>query len=267
MSEYDFSDTRRFGERVQFGHTAGDYRRFRAGFPPEFFDALAKRGWIHPGQRALDLGTGTGTVARGLAAQGLVVVGRDRSAEMLESAKALDREAGVAVSYELGAAEDLGGADGVFEVVTAGQCWHWFDGMKATAEVSRVLRKGGRVIIAHFDWLPLRGNVVEATERVIEAFNPTWTMGGRTGIYPRWLTDLAEGGFQAIETFSFDVVQSYSHEAWRGRVRASSGVGASLDTAMVERFDSALAGVLRSGFSEEPLAVSHRVWAVSALKG
>jgi ubiquinone/menaquinone biosynthesis C-methylase UbiE len=56
--------------RADFGKTAIDYGRHRAGFPDEFFDRLAKSGIIRTGMRALDLGTGTGTVARGLALRG-----------------------------------------------------------------------------------------------------------------------------------------------------------------------------------------------------
>ena len=43
---------------MDFGRTAVDYAARRAGFPEAFFDALAGRGWIAPGMRALDLGTG-----------------------------------------------------------------------------------------------------------------------------------------------------------------------------------------------------------------
>lgn len=74
---------------------------------------------------------------------------------------------------------------------------------------------------------------MEATERLILEFNPAWTMSGGTGLYPPWLLDLARGGFDALETFSFDVVQPYSPEAWRGRIRASAGVKASLDAAAI----------------------------------
>ncbi|MDQ6781646.1 MAG: class I SAM-dependent methyltransferase, partial [Candidatus Eremiobacteraeota bacterium] len=49
------------GGDIDFGKTASDYGRFRAGFPDRFFERLLA-GWIAPGQRVLDLGTGTGTV-------------------------------------------------------------------------------------------------------------------------------------------------------------------------------------------------------------
>ena len=119
-------------------------------------------------------------------------------------------------------------------------------------------------MIAHFDWLPIRANVVVMTERLIEAHNPAWHLGNSSGIYPPWLSDAAEGGFGALETFSFDVDVAYSHEAWRGRIRASAGVGASLPADAVARFDADLAARLAADWPDEPLMVPHRVWALKA---
>jgi SAM-dependent methyltransferase len=262
----DIPATRAFGRSVDFGRAAHDYGRLRAGFPATFFDALAARGWIAPGQRAHDLGTGTGTVARGLADRGLDVSASDPAQDLLAQARGLDRAPGRAVSYHAGRAEAIAAPAGSFDLVTAGQCWHWFDRPAAAAEAARVLRPGGRIVVAHFDWIPLPGNVVEATEALIRAHNPAWTMGGGTGLYPAWLGDLAAAGFSALETFSFDLTQPYSHAGWRGRIKASAGVGASLDPAAVARFDAALAELLAERFPAEPLEVPHRVWAVGGIR-
>jgi hypothetical protein len=56
--------------------------------------------------------------------------------------------------------------DAFADVVTAGQCWHWFNGTRAAQESRRILKRDGRIVIAHFDWIPLRVNVVEATVTV-----------------------------------------------------------------------------------------------------
>ncbi|MGB3315871.1 MAG: class I SAM-dependent methyltransferase [Albidovulum sp.] len=266
MSGPDISATRDFGGSVDFGRAAGEYRTHRAGFPDRFFHVLSDHKWAVSGARALDLGTGTGTVARGLARLGLAVEGLDPSEALLTEARALDAEAGVAVEYRTGKAEAPGGADASLDLITAGQCWHWFDRPRAAAEAFRMLKPGGRMVIAHFDWLPLQGNVVAATEALILRYNQGWTMGGGTGLYPDWFADLAGAGFGGIESFSFDHAQPYTHAAWRGRIRASAGVKASLSADMVARFDGELADLLGVHFPGDPLEVPHRVWAVSGVK-
>ena len=254
-----------FGRQVDFGRAAGDYATHRAGFPQAFFDLLAARGYVQAGQSALDIGTGTGTLARGLARMELTVAGLDPAQDLLDQAALLDRRAGVSVHYTQGRAESLPYADESFDLVTAGQCWHWFDRPKAASELARVLCPGGRAVIAHFDWLPLPGSVAEATEALVLRYNPGWAGAGGTGIYPAWPGDLTRAGFRALETASFDVAQPYSPQAWRGRIRASAGVAASLDAAATARFDDDLAALLAREFPGDALAIAHRVWLVSGI--
>jgi hypothetical protein len=126
------------------------------------------------------------------------------------------------------------------------------------------LRPGGQIVIAHFDWISITGNVVAATEALIDKHNPKWDMGGGTGLYPQWLRDLGEAGYQDIQTFSYDHCVPYTPEGWRGRIRASAGVGASLGAEQVAVFDNELAALLRENFPVEILQVPHRVFTVIA---
>lgn len=249
-----------------FGRTATDYARHRAGFPPAFFDRLRAAGIGVPGQFALDLGTGVGTVARGMALNGCVVTGLDIAPALTEQAQALDRAAGVSVSYVIAPAEETGMPSDSFDVVTAGQCWHWFDRPRVAAEVFRVLKPGGVIVICHFDWIPLPGNVAEATEQLILSHNPAWHLGGGAGIYPDWPADVANAGFVGIETASFDMHVPYTHEAWLGRIRASAGVSASLSPEEVAVFQAEHEAMLAERFPEDPLQVLHRTWWLTARK-
>ena len=251
-----------FGAKVRFGKTSNDYARHRAGFPDDFFDLMANRNWVRAGQKALDLGTGTGTVAAGLHQRGCHVTGTDPSEDMLKAAQQLSPD----IHFQCCTAEDLPFADCSFDLVTAGQCWHWFDRATAARQAHRVLRPGGRIVIAHFDWLPLKGNLVSATERLILKHNPDWAASGGTGIYPAWLTDLDEASFTKIETASFDVSQPYTPSAWRGRIRASAGVAASLSPHQVEVFDAELSDLLKHNFPQDVISVPHRVWVATAQK-
>lgn len=252
--------------KIDFGLTATDYSRHRAGFPADFFARAALWGAGVPAQRVLDLGTGTGTLARGFAARGCRVTGLDPTAAMLQQARELSRQEGVAVEYVEARAEDSGLPDASFDLISAGQCWHWFKRPLAAAEAWRLLRPGGSLLIAHFDWLPLPGSVVEASEALILQHNPAWQFAGGCGIHWRWFADLAGAGFVALESFSFDLNQPYSHEAWRGRIRASAGVAASLNAAGVERFDAAHAALLAQRFPQPLLQVPHRVFALIGRK-
>jgi SAM-dependent methyltransferase len=247
-----------------FGRTASDYALHRAGFPGELLDRLLASGFVTPGARVVDLGTGTGSLARLFAGHGCAVTGVDVAAPLLEQARRLDREAGLEISYIEAPAEATGLPGGGFDVVSAGQCWHWFDRPAAAREVARLLAGDGRVVIAHFDWIPIPGNVVAATEQLILSYTPTWPFADRAGLYPQWLVDLQTAGFTGIETFSFDVAVSYSHEAWVGRVRASAPVSGTLDEDRVRAFSNELTAMLRERFADDPLAVPHRLWAVTA---
>jgi len=232
---------------------------------------------IRSGDFLVDLGTGTGTLARGFALHGCKVIGLDISTSMLEQANQISRQAGLSIEFREAKAENTGLPDSTFDVVSAGQCWHWFDSLRAAQEVKRILKPNGRVLIAHFDWLPLTNNVVDITEKLIRKFNPNWYegFGNKFGMYPQWCRDLGEAGFLEIQTFSFDVDIPYTTEDWRGRIRASSGVGASLSDEEVGRFDSELKSLLekfeqvsdrRDADGHPVLLIPHRVFAVCANK-
>jgi 2-polyprenyl-3-methyl-5-hydroxy-6-metoxy-1,4-benzoquinol methylase len=66
-----------FNARVDCGRTAEDYQHYRAGFLEAFFGRLTVYGIGRRGQRILDLGTGTGKIARSFALRGAAIVGLD----------------------------------------------------------------------------------------------------------------------------------------------------------------------------------------------
>ena len=245
-----------------FGRAAADYARHRQGFPSAFYDRLEAANFIEASRTAVDLGTGTGTLARGLAQRGLNVTGVDISPALLAQARRLAGEAGLDIRFVEARAEATGLSEQSFEVVAAGQCWHWFDRANAATECRRLLKPNGVLIIAHLDWMPYDGNIVEETVRAIGDFGARFSSrldASIEGLYPQWTVDLRNAGFKDIETFSFDIDLSYSKADWRGRVRACGPIGGTLDTASVERFDAFFATRLAS-FPDQ-LAVPHRVWA------
>jgi ubiquinone/menaquinone biosynthesis C-methylase UbiE len=250
--------------KIDFGRTSSDYVAHRAGFPASFYSALADMGISVAGRDLLDVGTGTGSLAHGFAERGARVIGIDHSAQMLHAARKQHGRGADANTprFIQATAEQTGLADDSFDITSAGQCWHWFDRPRAAAEMKRLLRPAGWQVMGHFDWIPLPGNLLELTETLIRQYSPEWHLHGSTGIYPLWLADLANAGFTALQTRSYDEWVTYSAEAWRGRVRASAPIAASLSTPEVEAFDAELASAMASHFPEDPLAVHHRIFIV-----
>ncbi len=121
------------------GH-AGDYRRFRPGYPQELFHFLATAA---PGrERAWDCATGNGQAALALAAHFDTVIATDASAEQLERAVPHPR-----VHYQLSPAESTGLPAASIDLITAAQAAHWFDLGRFYAECRRVARSGGIVAV------------------------------------------------------------------------------------------------------------------------
>jgi SAM-dependent methyltransferase len=247
--------------RPEFGRRADDYRRHRAGFPESFFERLAEFGVGRAGQRIVDLGTGTGTLARGFARRGASAIGIDPDARMLDAARALAAEEDARIEWRQATAETTGLAARSADGVSAGQCWHWFERGAASREVARILRPDGWLLIAHLDWIPRAGNVVETTEHLVLEHSPQWKGAGGPFPYP-WEKELCSQGWREPRGFAYEAALAYSHEAWRGRVRTCNALGAVLPTAAVDAFDRELAALLAAEFPAEPLEVPHRVLAL-----
>lgn len=252
---------------VDFGRTARDYARYRTVFPAELFDRLAAADVGLPGQRVADLGTGTGVLARGFAAAGCLVTGVDVAPEMLEQAREQDADLGLSVTYRVAPAEDTGLADHAWDVVSAGQCWHWFDRPRVAAEARRLLVDGGALAICYRDYLTSPGSLGAASEELVLTYNPDWPMANSIETPPEWTHELEAAGFGDVEDFSFEITVEFTHEQWRGRMRSCNGVAASLPDAAVAAFDDDLARLLRERFPEDPLAVPHRIRGLVARAG
>jgi SAM-dependent methyltransferase len=244
-----------------FGKAAGDYARHRQGFPDRLFGELARDSIGVPGQRVLDLGTGTGLMAREMARRGGVVTALDPSAEMLGAARAASEAEGLEITHVQARAEATGLADSSFDVITAATCWHWFDRPAAAAECHRLLVPGGKLVIAHQDWLRRPGNVIDATLETIRRWNPPDENRQWTFQYPAWLFDLTDAGFGDYRVVAFPAMLPHTREAWVGRIVASAHIGPALPPDRIAAFREDFTSVLAERFPD-PMDVEHRVFAI-----
>lgn len=133
----------RMGAALSFGQDPRWRRAMVAAVDPQ------------PGQRILDVATGTGMVAFALARRGgCSVVGLDQSEQMLAGARArlaASPELNDRVSFVRGEAERLPFADAEFDGLTFTYLLRYVDDRLATIrELARVVRPGGRIGMVEF---------------------------------------------------------------------------------------------------------------------
>jgi ubiquinone/menaquinone biosynthesis C-methylase UbiE len=193
MSELSFKD-----------EAATAYDQAVAHVSAHFLPLLLRAARLEPGQRVLDVATGTGIAAEAtIAVVGAAghVTATDNSQAMVERAR--QRLAGSNASVVVGDGQSLTFADGTFDAVVCSFGLMFFpDPARGLSEFHRVLRPGGRVAVSVLT-TPERSyngriNVVIARRvpSLAEATARTFSIGDESRL--RFLFDRA--GFRDVET-------------------------------------------------------------------
>jgi demethylmenaquinone methyltransferase/2-methoxy-6-polyprenyl-1,4-benzoquinol methylase len=134
--------------RQMFDRIAGVYDRMNsvmtAGMHHKWRQRAVDLAQVKPGDRVLDVATGTGDLAVELSRRGAEVVGCDFSESML----ALAREKAPSLRFEWADALALPYSDGEFAAATVGfGARNFSDLERGLAEMARVVRPGGRIVV------------------------------------------------------------------------------------------------------------------------
>lgn len=246
------------GRDIDWGKTSQDYAKYRPGPPLSLYKMLQAIGVGLTGQVVLDQGTGTGVFGRQLAKQGCRVVGTDISDNQIAFAKELAKNDKLEnIEFLMSSAEENPFPDHSFDIITASQCFVYFDKSKWIPEAKRLLRPNGKIVIAFFQWLPLEDPISGATEKLVLKHNPDWTAHSLTG-HVQQFEDWFLKDFNQAALIVYDEDLRFTRDIWRGRIRALRGIGASLPPEKVKAFDLEHDEMLKKSFGDE-FVIPHRV--------
>jgi ubiquinone/menaquinone biosynthesis C-methylase UbiE len=216
------------GKAFDWGKTSEDYAKYRDIYPKEFYDKILERNVGIKGQNILDVATGTGVLPRHMYQYGAKWIGTDIAENQIEQAKVLSEKENMKIDYLTCPAEQLDFPENSFDVITACQCFWYFDYKTIAPKFAKMLKKGGRFIILCMEWLPFEDKIAGASEEVILKYSPNWTGAGETK-KPIPIPEELKEYFDVVYQKEYDLPVKFTRETWHGRMRACRGVGASLN--------------------------------------
>ncbi len=215
------------GNAFDWGRTSQDYAKFRDIYPEIFYQKILEKNIGVPGQKILDLGTGTGVLPRNMYRFGADWTGIDISENQIAQAELLAEQQNMKISFYAVPAEKTDFPENSFDAVTACQCFWYFQPEVLMPVLKKILKPEGRILILQMMWLPFEDKIAQASENLVLKYNPDWSGAGER----RHPVSLSENVLQYAALVSqeeFAVQIPFTRETWHGRMKACRGVGASL---------------------------------------
>jgi SAM-dependent methyltransferase len=200
-----------------FGVDPDRYDRTRPHYPDELVNRIIS---TSPGPAVLDVGCGTGIVARQFREAGCTVLGVEPDARMASFAQ------GTGLDVEVSTIEAWEPRGRLFDAVVAGMTWHWVDPVAGAAKVASVLRPGGRVAV-FWHAFEMPESVAAALASVFQRVLPDAPvkMGSTQGValYQPGLDQALDGfreagGFEGFDQWRFDWSRVYTRDEWLDQV-------------------------------------------------
>ncbi len=230
------------GKPFDWGRTALDYAKFRDIYPEEFYKKILCRNLCVKGQTALDVGTGTGVLPRNMCQYGAAWTAVDRSEEQIEQARFLSKD--MPIDYYAVSVENMEFEAHSFDVITACQCFWYFDHEKAMLKFSHILKSGGSLLLLYMAWLPYEDKIAGASESLVLKYSPEWSGAGET-MHSIFVPDCYNEQFDLVFQEEYPIRVPFTRELWNGRIKTCRGIGASLTEKEVEAWEQEHLKLLR----------------------
>ena len=213
------------GKAFDWGKTSEDYAKFRDIYPEQFYKRIVKLNLCVSGQTVLDLGTGTGVLPRNMYRYGAKWTGTDISENQIQQAKILSE--GMDIDYFSCSAEKIDFPDNSFDVITACQCFWYFDHEILMPKLYNMLKENGTILILYMAWLPFEDKIAGESEKTVLKYNPKWSGAGET-MHPISIPECYNEKFELVYSEEYKLAIHFTRQSWNGRMKACRGVGASL---------------------------------------
>jgi SAM-dependent methyltransferase len=146
-----------------FGQIVDTYETFRPDYPPEVFARILAAA-TPPRGRLVDLGVGTGKLARGFVGKFEEIIGVEPDAVMAEKLRALEPK----ITVRMGTAEEIFFEPSSIDAVTIGHALHWMDPAAVLAQVTKWLRNEGLFAVCGGGFCPPDGPARVIVDREFE---------------------------------------------------------------------------------------------------
>ncbi len=248
--------------RDRFAEHAHEYVTSDAHARGDDLDAVVRLADPHPEWVALDVATGGGHTAIAVAPLVAGMVALDLTPEMLDAARGLADERGIAgIEFVLGDAEKLPFPDASFDLVTCRIAAHHFPDVQAFAdEVARVLRPGGRFVLQD-QCVPENAAAATFVNLFERLRDPSHNRSLAEGA---WREVLRRAGLTVETAECFDKRMNLEH--WAGMQGCTPETVTRLRELLAEAGETALAWMAVEGDGAETTFNIHQV-VIAAVKG